>query len=418
MGDGTVKEGGSRGRILVVDDEEAIRTVIARKLQSDGYECTVAPDGKEAVETASKQDFDLVLTDIKMPGMSGIDVLSQVVADHPDTCVIMITAVADAQTAVEAMKLGAYDYVTKPFDLEALGMRVEKALERRRLVLENREYQDNLEKEVEHQVGQIQQYYRESIQALAREEIALEVLDAARKGEKPKAGDRKKVAEARESAKPVKEFVRKLSQVPDPEQKSDFERALQTARLLALMAEIREPYARGHSERVNMVANEIAVQLGCSEEVINDLKLAALVHDIGKVVIQDQILFKPSSLTPAEHNEVRRHPVASVEILRSVDCFHRVIPLVESHHEWYNGKGYPNGRRGEDIPLGARILAVADAYDAMTCPRPYRPSRSNEEAVGLLKKGAGKQWDPAVVDAFIKLLDREAKMLEDPMTNS
>jgi putative nucleotidyltransferase with HDIG domain len=353
-----------------------------------------------------------------MPGMSGIDVLSQVVADHPDTCVIMITAVADAQTAVEAMKLGAYDYVTKPFDLEALGMRVEKALERRRLILENREYQENLEKQVEHQVGQIQQYYRESIQALAREEIALEVLDAARKGDKPKASDRKKAAEARESAKPVKEFVRKLSPPPGPDQKSEFERALQTARLLALMAEIREPYARGHSERVNMVANEIAVQLGCSEELINDLKLAALVHDIGKVVIQDQILFKPSSLTPAEHNEVKRHPVASVEILRSVDFFSRVIPLVESHHEWYNGKGYPNRRRGEDIPLGARILAVADAYDAMTCPRPYRPSRSNEEAVELLKKGAGKQWDPAVVDAFIKILDRETKMLEDPVTDS
>ena len=130
----------ARGTILVVDDEESVRNIVARKLRSDGYDCALASNGREAVETAARQHFDLVLTDVKMPGMSGIEVLSQMVADHPDTGVVMITAMADAHTAVEAMKLGAYDYVTKPFDLETLGLRIEKALERRKLLQENKDY--------------------------------------------------------------------------------------------------------------------------------------------------------------------------------------------------------------------------------------------------------------------------------------
>lgn len=413
----TLKE--LKGRILVVDDEESIRSVIARKLESEGYECVVASDGKLAVETATEQDFDLVLTDIKMPGMSGMEVLSRVVEEHPDTCVIMITAVSDAQIAVEAMKLGAVDFVTKPFDLEALRLRVERALERRRLILENKEYQLNLEQKVEDQVGQMQQYYREAIEALAREEIALEVLDAARRPEaRRSAGAKKDDASSRSSAKPVKEFVGKLPQSQFQEGKSDFEIALRMAKMLALVAEMREPYARGHAERVNMIAVEIATQFGCPDELLSDLQLASLVHDVGKIVIQDQILFKPSSLTPAEHSEVKRHPVASVEIIRHADCFSGIIPIVESHHEWFNGRGYPNRIKGERIPLGARILSVADAYDAMTCPRPYRPSMGNEEAVEVLKKGAGKQWDPEVVGAFLKILERESRMLENPFSRA
>lgn len=404
----------ARARILVVDDEESIRSIVSRKLQSEGYDCAVASDGKEAVETASERDFDLVLTDIKMPGMSGIEVLSQMVVDHPDTCVIMITAVSDAHTAVEAMRLGAYDYVTKPFDLDTLTMRVEKALERRRLLLENREYQLRLEQKVEHQVEQIQRYYREAIEALAREEIALQVLDATRQTEEREAGFGTEVAaDSRGSATPVKEFVRKLSRLPGGEETGDLDTALQVAKVLALVAETREPYARGHSERVNMLANEIALQLGCPDELVRDLQLAAIVHDVGKVVIPDHILFKPGSLTPAEYSEIKRHPEATVEIIRRVDWFTSIIPLVESHHERYDGKGYPNKLKGESIPLGARILAVADAYDAMTCARPHRPRLSDDEAAQVLKKGAGKQWDSAVVNAFLQILERESRMLQD-----
>jgi HD-GYP domain-containing protein (c-di-GMP phosphodiesterase class II) len=223
------------------------------------------------------------------------------------------------------------------------------------------------------------------------------------------------VTSSRDSATPVKEFVRKLSQLPQVDGEDHFTIALEMAKMLALMAETREPYARGHSERVNMLVNEIALQLKCPDDLIKDLQLAATVHDIGKIVIPDHILFKPGSLTPAEYTEIKRHPVATVEIIRHVGHFTGILQLVESHHEWYNGKGYPNKLKGESIPLGARILAVADAYDAMTCPRPYRSRLSNEEAVQVLKKGSGKQWDSAVVDAFVCMLERESKMLQEPL---
>jgi HD-GYP domain-containing protein (c-di-GMP phosphodiesterase class II) len=187
---------------------------------------------------------------------------------------------------------------------------------------------------------------------------------------------------------------------------------LQMAGSLALMAEAHEPYARGHSERVSLRAGEIAIQLRCSAEVIKRVKVAATLHDIGKVVIPDQILFKPGPLTPAEYSEVKRHPVAAVGIIQEVSYFEDILAIIESHHEWYNGKGYPKKLKGDEIPLGARIIAVADAYDAMTCPRPYRSRLSNEEAVQALKKGAAAQWDPRVVEALFKILERESKMLQ------
>jgi DNA-binding response OmpR family regulator len=163
--------------ILIVDDEESIRNILSRRLKSEGYYCETAADGIEALSKASKKNFDLVLTDIKMPMMSGIEMLSRIQTEHPDISVLMITAVVDTKTAVEAMKMGAYDYVTKPFDLDDLNIRVKRALERRKLVLENREYQHRLEEKVEQQVGQIRQYYQEAVQALSREQMALEKLE-------------------------------------------------------------------------------------------------------------------------------------------------------------------------------------------------------------------------------------------------
>jgi HD-GYP domain-containing protein (c-di-GMP phosphodiesterase class II) len=180
---------------------------------------------------------------------------------------------------------------------------------------------------------------------------------------------------------------------------------LQMARTLASIAEAREPYASGHSDRVGLLANEIAIKLNCSAEMVKQIKFAAILQDIGKIVIPDRILSKQEQLTPEEHNEINRHPTASVEIIHHVDYFKDFIPLVESHHEWFDGSGgYPRKLKGEDIPLGARILAVADAYDAMTCPRPHRVCLVPEEAARNLKNGAGKQWDPLVVDALLKKL--------------
>jgi len=171
----------AKGTILIVDDEESIRDILSRKLQSKGYDCVVVADGSEALWKAFMQDFDLVLMDVRMPGLSGMEVLPKMVTDHPDTCVIMLTAVSDIQTAVEAMKLGAYDYLTKPFNMDDLVSKVAKALERRRLVLENREYQLRLEQKVQRQQGQIQQYHGEARDALVREQAALAELETTRR---------------------------------------------------------------------------------------------------------------------------------------------------------------------------------------------------------------------------------------------
>jgi putative two-component system response regulator len=362
--------------ILIVDDEDAIRSMLTRKLEGDGYRCEVAIDGKEALWKAFMKDFDLVLMDIKMPGLSGMEALPQVVTDHPDTCVIMITAVADARTAVEAMKLGAYDYVTKPFDLDDLSMRVRRALERRRLVLENREYQRNLEQKVKQQVEQVEEYYSKAVQAVSHEQAVLNKVNGEAQGDGLK------------------------------------EAYLHMIEALAMMAEVHEPYARGHAERVGLRAREIAIQLRCSDEVVKRIKIAAMLHDIGKIAIPDHILFKSGLLTPAEYSEVKRHPTTAVEIINHVEYFKDVVSLIEAHHEWYNGNGYPKNLKAESIPLGARIIAVADAYDAMTCTRPYRPRLSNEEAVQILRKGAASQWDPMVVDALFKVLERESMTLQ------
>ncbi len=200
-----------KATILVVDDEESIRDIVSRRLEEEGYTCVTAADGKEALWKSFMQDFDLVLSDIKMPGMSGMEVLSQMINDHPDTGVVMITAISETQTAVEAMKIGAYDFVTKPFNLEDLLMRVQRALERRRLVLENREYQLHLQQKVERQVGQIQQYYREAIEALSREESMLKELNARTSDRNCDAGGKVGSQESGFASSMLKAFSMKMS---------------------------------------------------------------------------------------------------------------------------------------------------------------------------------------------------------------
>lgn len=170
----------ARAAILVVDDEESVRDIVSRKLKSEGYDCETASDGEEALWKSFMRDFDMMLLDIRMPGLSGMEVLDKMVVDHPDTCVVMITAISDIQTAVDAMKIGAYDYLTKPFNLDDLVVKVDRALERRRLILENRDYQLRLEQKVTRQVGQIQRYHDEALDALSREQKAIAELEEIR----------------------------------------------------------------------------------------------------------------------------------------------------------------------------------------------------------------------------------------------
>ena len=327
---------GKRGKLLVVDDEDSVRKVLCDKLLEEGYSCQQADGSKQALDRLKSDSIELVLLDIKMPGKSGMDLLPEIKELYPDTSVIMVTAIDDAKLAIKCMKAGAYDYITKPFDLDELALDVERALDKRRLEIENREYQQHLEQRVEEQARSIREAFVNSITALAN---ALEAKDN---------------------------------------------------------------YTSGHSYGVTELAVGLAREFHMAEDDIEKIRLAGLLHDIGKIGVKEAILNKPGRLTEEEYQHVKTHPDVGVHILDPVVEDGEILELVRHHHERYDGAGYPGGLKGKKIPLGARIMAVADAYNAMVSERPYRRALSHKEACAELERFKGTQFCPEVVDVFLK----------------
>lgn len=338
---------GRKNRLLIVDDEPTVRDILARALGGNGYECVQAADVSAAVTQLKSGTIDLVLSDIMMPGRSGIDLLGEVMSWWPDTGVIMLTAVADTSTAVHAMRLGAHDYIIKPFNLEEVQLSVERALEKRELVLSNREHREFLEQKVEEQTTEIRETSLGAIQALVE---ALEAKDA---------------------------------------------------------------YTNGHSRRVTEVTVTLAREMGLGEDEVGRIRLAGLLHDIGKIGVPEEILHKPGKLSGGEFEQIKRHSVIGEKILKPVIKDEEILAMVRYHHERYGGSGYPEGIAGDAIPLGARLMAVADAYDAMTSNRPYRKALSPGEAHSQLLENRGIQFDPEAVDLFIRC---EKKLPYCPMS--
>ena len=326
--------------ILIVDDEQLVREMISRRLEKHGFKCLTAGDGHSALEYVSRNNISLVLLDISMPGMSGLDVLASIKEDHPDTMVIMITAVVDINIAIKAMTSGAYDYLIKPIETEILNISVTRAIERRNLILENKEYQHNLERKVTEQTEEIQKTFINTVTSLAN---ALEAKDE---------------------------------------------------------------YTHGHSERVTDIALKIATELGMNKADIEKIRMAGLLHDIGKIGVREDILNKPGKLTKDEFEQVKAHSRIGEHILRPVIKDKDILDMVIHHHERYDGTGYPDGLVDNQISLQAAILAVADAYDAMTSDRPYRKALSIEEARQEFKRFSGKQFRPLVVDSLFNILDK------------
>ena len=328
-------------RCLVVDDEPHLRKLLSRLMREEGFACEVAENGRVAQEALEREPATLVLTDLHMPEMDGIALLRHVRAAHPDTVVILITAVSDVETAVACLAEGAMDYVPKPFHPDEVRARVRQALEKRRLVLENREYHERLEEKVAIQAQRIEDIFLASIHSLA---------DA---------------------------------------------------------LELRDTYTHGHSIRVSRYSALIGRELGMPDEFVRQVELGGRVHDIGKIGVREQVLHKSSPLTEEEYRHVMEHPITGWRTLQPLLRDHAIaLNVVRNHHERWDGNGLPDRLRGDEIPLEARIAAVADTFDAMTSHRPYRPQLPIAITVDELVRLRGTQFDSRPVDAFVSLVSR------------
>jgi response regulator RpfG family c-di-GMP phosphodiesterase len=326
---------------LVVDDEPRLRQVLVHLMKGDGFTCLEAGNGEEALAQLQRHPVTLVMSDLRMPKMDGLELLRHVRARWPDVAVVMITAVADVEMAVSCLAIGAMDYLTKPFHLEEVRARVAQAMENRRLVIENRGYQESLQEKVGIQARRLEELFMASIQSLA------EVL------------------------------------------------------------ELKDPYTRGHSVRVSEYSAVIARELGIGGEMLRQIELGGHVHDIGKIGVREEVLNKPGKLTDAEYEHIMTHPVVGWRILAPLLADTPVaLNIVRSHHERFDGRGVPDRLAGTAIPLEARIAAAADAFDAMTSDRPYRPDGlSVPEALADLVRCSGSQFDPDVVNALLRAAD-------------
>jgi len=321
--------------ILIVDDEPAIRRLLRQKLSGEGYWCEEADSATQTLDKLRSSPAELVLLDIKMPGESGIELLPEIKVSYPDTAVIMASAITEIGVAIQCMRQGADDYICKPFNLDEVVLSVERALEKRRLQLKIKEYQQHLEEKVEEQMRKIRQLFLGAIEALV---FALEAKDR---------------------------------------------------------------YTVGHSRRVTEIAMAIGSELGLSADDIEDLRWGSLLHDVGKIAVDQLIQNKPGRLTPEEYEHIMTHAHVGAGIVKPV-VNENVIKMIEHHHDRYDGGGLHQVVAGCDIPLAARILALADAFDAMTSDRPYRSAMYKEEALDEIKRCTGTQFDPVVVTALLK----------------
>jgi putative nucleotidyltransferase with HDIG domain len=334
-------------RILVVDDEEAIREIVCSMLGASNYKCTQASSGLKALEVLdSGQEFELMLSDLMMADLDGIGLLERTKERFPDMPVVMVTAVHDISIALAAIRNGAYDYLLKPFEREQLLAAVRRALENRRLKLENRAYQTNLESLVLARTDQL----RKAMGTLERSyDITLEALGDA--------------------------------------------------------LDLKDAETEGHSKRVTAFTIAIARAMGLSSDQIRVIARGAFLHDIGKMAIPDAILRKPGALNPEEIAIMREHCYRGYQLLKRIPFLTEAAEIVYAHQERFDGTGYPRGLKGDEIPLGARLFSVADTLDAITSDRPYRAAQTVAAARKEIELWSGRQFDPEVVKTFISMPD-------------
>ena len=331
-------------KVLIVDDDRRVRDVLYEIFLSNGYKCQVATNGREGLETFASVRPPLTVTDVKMPVMDGLEFLTAVREIDPDAAVIVLTGVADVKMAIESLKRGAYDFIIKPVNVDELLIAAERGLERRQLLIERREYQVTLERRVEEATRDLDAAYTQ-LQLSYR--TTLEALGSA--------------------------------------------------------LDTRDVGTESHSRRVHGYSLTVARAHGVPEHQLEDLGHGVLLHDIGKIGIPDAILLKPGPLTPEEWQIMRTHPEIGKRLVERIPFLRGAVPVVYCHHERWDGTGYPRRLKDEEIPLGARIFAVVDAFDAMTFDRPYSVAIPFDAARTEIRRCAGTHFDPAVVETFLSI---------------
>jgi putative nucleotidyltransferase with HDIG domain len=356
-----------RHAVLFVDDEVNILKAVKRLLRNESWEVLCAGRPQEALELLDTSAVQVVVSDQRMPEMSGVDLLSAVRERHPDVVRMMLTGYTEMNVAVEAINRGEiFRLITKPWNDEELKATLRQAF-------------DHFD--LKEEIKRLNQVTREQNFKLQDMNRNLEY-------------------KVRERTKQVAEKHHELRTA-----------YVQTIRALAEAVDAKDAYTRGHSERVGVYASKIAREVGLPRELIERVYIAGLLHDVGKIGIRDYVITKPDRLTAEEYEEIKRHPEIGAKILEPVSFLSDVVECVRHHHEWYDGseKGYPDRLRADHIPLPSRIILVADTVEAMTSDRPYRAGLPLEMVVRELHKFSGSQFDPACVDACLRLLDREAE---------
>jgi response regulator RpfG family c-di-GMP phosphodiesterase len=332
------------GRVLVVDDELAVRKMLITLLSQAGVACDAAADVREALSMLERTGFQAVISDLHMGATSGLDLLQEVRVRFPSLAFLMATGVDDVRVGVQAMKLGADDYLLKPFDIDVVLVSLQRALERKRLEREVENYRRHLEEMVSQRTKQLEA----AMYDLQRSHWAtLEALGSA--------------------------------------------------------IGLRDGSTAGHSRRVLLYSVAVAEAIGGMEDQLKTLGMGAWLHDIGKLAIPDGILLKPGALNEQERQIMQQHVELGYDLVKGIPFLADAAEVILAHHERYNGSGYPRGLRGDNIPMCARIFAVADSFDAMTSDRPYRSALSLQAARTEIDTGRGKLFDPEVVDAFFAL---------------
>lgn len=334
-------------RVLVVDDEESIRRAIGKFLRTRGFDVVTAESGDEALLQLGQQGFVLMLCDVRMPGLTGVEVVPRALQLDSELAIMMLTAVNDAPTATESLSQGAMDYLMKPVELADLEVAIERALHKRALLIEQRR-----------------------VERMIREEVAQRTLELERE----------------------KEALRDLT--------------VSVAETLINAMEVKDVYLRGHSQRVAELAASMAEELGMSADAVEQVRIAGRLHDVGKIGTREAVLNKPGALTPEEFEHVKEHVRIGMEILAPLKHLGQALTYVKDHHEHWDGSGYPGALKGTGISIGGRILAAADAFDALTSKRAYREPMDPDATIKFLEGHVGRLLDPEIYAALQRVVSR------------